>query len=281
MDILVSCLAVLFASSMIVDWLVRNEKGLNFHVQSPVDRIGALEPDDILHAATIWFSDIFDTIYGERTWSWRRVYRSALLSLFFVLFSVLIIGIENTYIGTTREHQEIIYISMIFFSINLFIDFVSLLETRWIIEQMRKRRTATFFAMWVILDIVLTSGIYFFLLGTIVVVTAAVQIGRIDKIISILISADFASSFARTLFAPHMALPFFVSTFGTSILWYMFVLFSIVIRIGSRSSRIFEISLRVIFESESPGRLIAFIVGATLTTFFLGVKAGSWVLSVL
>ena len=267
METLIACLGILVISALIVDWTLKSEEGLRHGLQSSAKNIAALHTEEVLYTLTIWFSDVFDTIYGKRTWSWRRIFRSTCLSAFFVLFSVLIIGFENSYVKSFSDHESVLLITSVFLTINFVIDFVSLQQTRWVIYKVKEKRGNFSFLVWILIDLAFTAAIYVFMFG-VLVFAISWAIDGIDTAVEEI----FPIAGSNMLFAPDKLLPFFVSTFGTSIIWYLFMIFSIVTRIMGQRSTLLAIGWQVLFESETPGRIVAFFVGILLIVAFAVFK---------
>ncbi|MCY3702806.1 MAG: hypothetical protein OXG16_09015 [Rhodospirillales bacterium] len=263
METLAGSLAILVISALIVDWVLKSERDLRIGFRTSVGKVSALSSAEVLYKLTIWFSNLFDAIYGKRTWSWRRFWRSAVLSGFFVLFAILIIGVDDSYIGHSYDAVESAGITLVFLSVNVVIDFVSLQETRWVIGQVKQKRGKVSFVLWIGVDLLLTAAIYFLLFGAVLFVGMSVSVG-IAEATSIVIDEEFVAVFLT----PHQALPFFVSTFGTSIVWYLFVLLALAVRLLGARSRLLKVALQVLFESEAPGRIVAVIVGIGLVAVF-------------
>ena len=197
--------------------------------------------------------------------------RSILLSFFFIVFTVLIIGVEHSYVDSFRDIQEVVAITLTFSMVNFLIDFVSLMETRWVMENVKRRQGQASLGAWICIDLVLSCALYLFSFSLI--------IG-----LSLLLFFDFRSDFSFMrllvlLLAPDRALPFFVSTFGTSIIWYLLIVISLLVRMMSRASRAMEVGWQVIFDSDAPGRIIGMILGVFLIGIFLITKSVSWVFS--
>lgn len=74
---------------------------------------------------------------------------------------------------------------------------------------------------------------------------------------------------SELFFSPNLALPFFISTFGTSFIWFLFVITALFARAASQNSRILESALRVISESSAPARTTVGIFVAPFGLIFL------------
>lgn len=273
MDMLLGPLVVLLISAFVVDWLLKDDAIVavrhEWQTAGPETRA---ETDRLLHSATLWFCRVFDAVYGRRSWSIHRFYRSTVLSIFFVLFAILIVGIDNTYLKQlTQEGVEgVVTISLFFGFVNVFGDFISLQETRWVMECV-KRRPASSLGVWVIVDVMLTSAIYIVLFSVCVFGYAAV-------VFDIKFAKDMMvdENFLEKLFAPEVGLPFFASTFATSIVWYLFVLFVVVVRFGGQNSAVLKVLLDVVFVSATPASITVGLFAIPIAAVFGVVKLIAW-----
>ena len=287
MELLVGFLSVLLISAFIVDWMLKDEAIIS--LSSDLKKFSSQTDEFTIHQQIGFvnkqFCLIFDAIYGQHTWSWKRLLRSTALSLFFVLFSVLLIGIENTYLAPltksyVRSHniEQIIILSLMFGCYNIAIDFISLLETRWVMGRAQNAGTITL-AKWVVVDLFLTSAIYTIFLGFVLTIVAIFNSpklpnGLYSKIFSMLIDKNFWLIF----FSPNIALPFFISTFGTSIVWYMFVFFTFCIK-SLRRSQMFKIVLDKISMSATPAYITVVTFSLPVVIVFGVFESIKWLIS--
>ena len=263
MDLVIACLVVLFISGFVIDWILKDNDVLATYTRLP-PRYAEEEPKVLVYFANNWFCAIFDALYGAQPWSRRRVTRSTILSVLFVIFSVLLIGFENTYLGaySRNDYYEVL---ILFTIINLVADFVSLQETRWVLEQVKGAKN-TEIAVWIAIDLFLTSTIYVIVFGGAIFVYAATKIG-FDFAVNWFAFPDISEPLG-VLFQLDMGLPFFISTFATSIVWYLFVLFLVAVNVVSRNSRAFSLFVRALTASSNPGGVMAGIIVMTITFVF-------------
>lgn len=71
-------------------------------------------------------------------------------------------------------------------------------------------------------------------------------------------------------------MPFFISTFATSIVWYVYVIVAVIVMRSSQASAFMAVAWRSTFESKAPGRVIGLVVGVLLMAVFAMVKLISW-----
>ena len=264
MELLVSIVFVLIISAFIVDWLLKDKANL-FQIQNTSNDFEEKDSSELIEYANSQFRSIFDAIYGEKTWTRKRFFRSTVMSVFFVLFAILLIDIDNTYIGSLFAEEDhwlfVVLTTLVMVCINIFVDFLSLQETRWVIGH-AKGNKLTSLAFWVIVDIVFSSAIYIFVFSTVIFT----GIGILDNFNSVLKYVTDLSHLSP-LFKNDKLLPFFISTFGTSIVWYVFVLFSITVKTLRINSTRFDIVFNLISKSNTPARITVVIFA--LPTFML------------
>ncbi len=279
-------MSVLLISAFIVDWMLKDEVLVS---QSSELKKFSLGTDEFAYHQQIGFVNkqfclIFDAIYGKHTWSWKRFFRSTALSLFFVLFSILLIGIENSYLAPSTKKfvgpnrtDHIIAISLIFGCYNVVIDFISLLETRWVLGRAQNAGKIAL-GMWIAVDLILTSAIYI------------VSFPTMFAILSLLFDAQDSGPYLKDIqelfisvlkvfFSQNKALPFFISTFGTSIVWYMFLFFVFLVKFLRRNSRMLKIAFDIISESATPARLVVVLFSFPIIAFFVVLKGINWLAS--
>lgn len=93
------------------------------------------------------FISIFDSVFGEKHLSWRCFFRSSIASYIAIiilsLVYVAIRGTESTFFSHTGNFvwSQLLAIFLIGAIINLLPDFVSLLETRYIIQWMSRSKS--------------------------------------------------------------------------------------------------------------------------------------------
>ena len=275
MDYLFATAAILIIVGFVVDWVLKEKNVATVHAH--FNSTGHISVEELLLSITNWFCSIFDALYGTKTWSLRRLWRSAVLSVLFVVFSILLIGIHNTYLAEMAgrgAYGDVLTVSIFFTFVNIIVDFVSLQETRWVIEKVRRAKVGYNVAFWVCVDLVLTTAIYLAGFG-LVFTLVGLAMGEDPALIGELI---LAGTFVKVFFAADQAMPFFVSTFATSIVWYIFVFCVLLAIIASRRSRWFALFLLALKKTENPaGVAVGILVGSILAGLFV-VKASLWLL---
>lgn len=105
------------------------------------------------------FISLFDALFGEKHLSFRCFLISAATSL----ISVILIWLLIAGLGDLRlriaEQKSLLFILGIALSVNVLADYVSLLETRWLLGKMRRARSAISQAGLLFLDLAITTAI--------------------------------------------------------------------------------------------------------------------------
>lgn len=201
------------------------------------------------------FLEVFDQVYGGKTFSWRRLYRSTLFSIFFVFcFYWLFVRIGMAFfklpeeflaagnstllslfqINIVTEAQALpwfdpITLLVVFYDalgLNVIPDFVSLLETAWILRIACKKEAPLILLL--LLDFLLTTLIWMAALGVATLNTAILTYG-----IDFFTSHDFPiydylnKVFNFSLPTAVSPVPFYwamvSTTYTTSLLWILFI----------------------------------------------------------
>lgn len=182
--------------------------------------------DDIKFNWKSTFGDIFDGVFSDKHWSWRCFWRSSLSSLLAVIALTLVwvstdpVGVENTTKWLTKPEVVLILLSPVIF--NLLPDYLSLLETRFVLKKLGGPGHNFAF---IVLDLVFT-----FLIATVtfflgVFILSSLEDGRLDWTSFILSSEVFFSEVlvfrSRVIDIPISV--FFYSTFLTSIWIWLYI----------------------------------------------------------
>lgn len=136
------------------------------------------------------FAGVFDRIFGERHLTWICFFRSAIASAacYFIIAAVMLSLIELDPAGqSTQTKADIFYVLLVAFvlvglTVNTLADYISLMETRYLINKMIKRPSKTFIVLALIADAVFTTAIYAISLTLVVFVLLDVANYIIDDI---------------------------------------------------------------------------------------------------
>ncbi len=188
------------------------------------------------------FRDFFDRIYGSRTWSRRRILAS-LLSTTISFFAVIIaLGPQRTWVGDLWTHimggpgidqlmeapvHNLLNVSLIVavlvFAMNAIPDFFSLAETRLMLRLARGRGPVGVILLTAA-DLVLTTAIFAPGAGLSLLVIVDGDLRQLAG----LLGADL-----RLYISPSLLLPFLLTTYVTSAMWFLFLAtFSLILLIA-------------------------------------------------
>ena len=255
MDLALGMLIIMFISALVVDWLLTDKELSRLRKNN---KSNELQSESIVFSSSKLFCRIFDSVYGDETWTWKRFNRSAILSCLFVLFSIVIIGIENTLIGEID-----IFSVCALLGFNTIIDFVSLQETRMVLKWVDNSKDGklSHVAVLIILDLVFTTLIYYFLL-VVLYYFFLHFINWPDEFSTVM------DDILDLITEKEELLPFFISTFGTSIVWYAFVVLTFLTRLLGKFPLV-SLVFRAISETTSPARFVVVIFTIPLVFIFV------------
>ena len=254
-EILVGCLTMLFVSAFIVDWLL----GKSTVDQRERLRVANTPQEQGLYAAVVTsanvlFCQFFDAVYGENFWSWRRFLRSCFLSGLALFFVALSIGLDRVFMRPSEISASQYFMSYsISLAINLVADYISLQETRWVLGRTRNSSTMAVLG-WVCIDLALTAMVFFAVVGVALGVATAAGL-RSETPLRVFLFDPSTSP----LWDSGTGLPFLLSTFGTSALWLLFVLF-VLVAAAMRNSRFLTLVFDAVADNPAPARAVAVIV---------------------
>lgn len=216
------------------------------------------------------FNNLFDAIYGKYFFSWNRVFRSAISSILAISITQLIVGTEKTGLDIESifsDFQYSLFIFLVYFSINLVADYVSLLETRWVLGKACDSRFIRILLL-MILDLILTSVIFF--LVTCLVAQTLEVIGGNSFWRIVITPKEFISFLGWDEFGIY-----FTSTFFTSILWFLFVSYVVFIKAIQQCSSLAMKILEKINETGKPAQLISGFISMIILLIygsFIGIS---------
>ncbi|MCK4798941.1 MAG: hypothetical protein KAT05_16315, partial [Spirochaetes bacterium] len=168
-----------------------------------------------------WFVESFDRIFGEKHLTWRCILISSISSIIavFVMFIVWGLLSPRLFIEIVKYKPDII-VSV--FSgcllLNLVPDYISLLETRWIMNNVADVKIRVLSKI-IILDAIITGFIFSSFFSIIFLISGS----SIDKVFNIL---NQMILFIETDVPPPVGILFY-STYFTSVWFYLFMISSI------------------------------------------------------
>ncbi len=188
--------------------------------------------DVFLNAGNRWsffFSKLFDSVFGTNHFSLKCFFRSSLASVFSIfIIGLFILTIDNEAIGRDMSFMTFFQNPLFLFGIfiNVIPDYLSLLQTRWIIKKLNSEEDISDQFILIIFDLILTFLI-FFIVGFITLKLMYELTGygaeSFGKWIDYCIGAVFPSfgDFDESIFMVFWA------TFFTSIWTLTFIFFSL------------------------------------------------------
>ncbi|MEM1287286.1 MAG: hypothetical protein AAGH60_02935 [Pseudomonadota bacterium] len=149
---------------------------------------------------TSQFIRLFDIVFGERHLSWKRFFRSALASLISVAFLYLVLGYFLGLIGTrTFGDLPVWQVLLIGAAINIIPDYLSLIETRWLLQRFVHVRNPFAQLLLLVADFIFTAliifaAIYVFLFLTGQRIPSPVEIVALFSVYAVFFYSTFLTS---------------------------------------------------------------------------------------
>ena len=173
-----------------------------------------------------WFIEAFDRIFGDRHLTWRCFQRSCVASMMAVFVMTVVWVVLNPsscqqfslYKGTDT-FRMIFILALVF---NLVPDYISLLETRWILRKVAHTGMKEMIVL-LVLDVILTGVIFFSGVG-IIFLKYCVDTGDCVGVCTLL---EFLNAFILFRGSEIQFGIFFYSTYFTSVWLYLFIAASI------------------------------------------------------
>ena len=198
--------------------------------RSATDRIKSIAAKSISQTiveSPQWFIEAFDRIFGDRHLTWRCFLRSCVASMMAVsvmtiVWTVLDIDLWQSHL-LLNQGSSIIVILFAALVFNLVPDYISLLETRWILRRVSHSGLKKLIVI-VVLDVIITGGIFVCGVGIIRILISCID-GHPMGVSEI---AEFFSDWI--LLKTYIDTPFgifFYSTYFTSVWLYLFIAASI------------------------------------------------------
>lgn len=221
-----------------------------------------------------WFIRAFDSIFGERHLTWRCFRRSCVASITAVFFMIIIYRLYDSssweliffsvggrsLIGLSAA--IIIALFVITLIVNLVPDYLSLLETRWILSKAENAGIMRL-AMLLILDVIITGGIFVFWSG----------ISMYVFIRGIMFSEGVHSSidlfFEKVRYFTQFPIGiYFYAAYFTSIWFYLFTASSLVVKVIYSFGRFGNSAIALLDIDKKPFQSMGILAIALLTGFF-------------
>ena len=259
MQMLMGCVAILFITASVIDWLLARS---TVDLRARLREAGTTHERDryagLVTSANVLFCDLFNTVYGKTFWSSRRFSRSCLLSITTLFFVALLIGLDNAFSPGLPKDREYFISYGISLLINLVADYFSLQETRWVLQRARGSSIVGVLG-WVCIDLLLTLGVFLGVFGLAYGVATVAGL-QLTTTLYVFLLDPVNSPF----FDPSLGLPFLLSTFGTSVLWLLFVLFVLVVSTMTRNSKLVSLVFDAVADNPAPARAVAVVVAVPI-----------------
>lgn len=245
-------------------WLFEKaEEVLNEMVVKSISaQLRGLAPGEIVKNWPDAFVKAFDAVFGKEALSWKRFWRSALASLIAVTICLAVLWAfrpgEFAIVGEVAE--VLAFILPLAAGLNLVPDYVSLIETRWILRMMSRRNSGLEVVAWLAIDIVITALIFAIWVTIFTFVypfesdwTAAWFLG------AVVMTGPFGLDAMSV---------FFFTTFFTSVWVWLFALSTFIVRGANLLGRPLKLFQRWM-DPEKPLRALGFVSSLLVTVAFL------------
>ena len=222
-----------------------------------------------------WFVEAFDRIFGDRHLTRRCFLRScvaSILAVFVMTFVWAVLDPASWQRFLSDEGVWILFFILFFALIlNLVPDYLSLLETRWILRRVAQAGVKKLI-MLLVLDVIITGGIFVCGVGIISILIdysegyPTVVVEFVDYMLEFLsASILFRIQGGELQLTPGI---FFYSTYFTSIWFYLFVASSIATKLLYSLGRIGNRVMGLLKVEEKPFQSMGLIAVGLLTLVF-------------
>ena len=220
------------------------------------------------------FVALFDWWFGAKHLTWRCFWRSSVASLLSValltfIWRMLRPSEWDRVIGDIGFWLLIAFTALGAVIYNLLADYISLIETRYIIGRMSTGKSCTALLFFMVLDVVLTVAIFLFcflLFGTLFVMFQSLSsIGIYDAIKRLFVDAPETLTFSGD--NQNLAI-YFYSTFFTSVWIWLYAISQVLIRSCTRIDWVVRILQYILPLEDRPFRSIGIICSLIACCFF-------------
>lgn len=235
-------------------------------------KINSLTTYEAISETNTWFLYLFDALYDCEFWSMKRVKRSIVSTIIALLILILLIGPDRTAFNFTGPFDPwmIVFVTILVVG-NFVADYISLQETRWILSKVSGAGVRKLF-LFILLDLLLTTAV--FLISWLII--SFVSLNYVWNLLNTELAVETCcEGYWDALIEPSDGLPFFLSTYLTSFIWIMFVLFYLAVRTGRRGSRVVNFILQSFGESKRPARSVAGVLFLLLSLAYGAVTVVS------
>lgn len=222
-----------------------------------------------------WFIEAFDRIFGDRHLTRRCFLRSCVASILTVFVMTVVWAVLDPtswleYLLAEGKSDAIFFILFAALILNLVPDYLSLLETRWILRIVAHAGVKKLIVL-LVLDVIITGAIFVSGMGIIVILigysegypTGVVEF--VDDMLEFLSACILAGKAGETSLTPGI---FFYSTYFTSVWFYLFVASNIATKFLYSLGRVGNRVMGLLKVEEKPFQSMGLIAVGFLTLAF-------------
>lgn len=275
------------AATLTLFWYA--EKCIKPEVRSAVSNwLGNIRLEGFLNNWSTHFGEVFDGIFGKRHLTWRCFWRSCLASIFTFIVAIVILPFTGTVrilmppipsdlIDSPRFVSSIV-LFMMFLVCNLIPDYLSLLETRYIIRWIGKKYSISRATVLLLFALLLTGIIWLIWSDLIITVVYFCYKGEFPWYLVKFLLASFwvvlrwlffGSIVHRDNIYMILAKTMFYSAFFTSAWVWLYVSSGIVVKLLNRIGIGLRLFMSVLNIREHPITSLGLIACVLITVLFL------------
>ncbi|MBW2608079.1 MAG: hypothetical protein JRD05_10640 [Deltaproteobacteria bacterium] len=219
------------------------------------------------------FAATFDSVFTKRHLSWSCFWRSSLASVFAVILIALLLNslgiVTDIYETISEEGIGAVLFALLFCCIvfNIIPDYISLLETRIVINWMSKKNTFLHILVLLLLDIVATNIIFFVI--TFMLLSLLTLLPGFDLVMTIKKGLNMYIQ-GLTLSGKDKNMGIFIySTFFTSIWVWLYAFSGLCVGIVNKSKSVLEFFKKHLAIEDRPLRSMGFVIVLIITFGYL------------
>lgn len=222
-----------------------------------------------------WFIEAFDRIFGVRHRTRRCFDRSCVASILAVFIMIIVWAVLNPtawqqFLSSNECEFVILFILLIALSFNVVPDYLSLLETRWILRRVAQAGIKELIVL-LVLDVIITGGIFVCGWGILTLIICMVNGESVGVFVDVMLEFLNICIQLQPLRDPPDFPPigiFFYSTYFTSVWFYVFVASSIAAKLLYSLGRVGNRVMALLKVEEKPFQSMGLIVVGFLTLAF-------------
>lgn len=209
------------------------------------------------------FFELFNLIYGDRFFSWKRIWASIVSTTLALIVITTLLGWQDSFLqAIVKEIASGKYLIAIFpICFNYIPDYVSLAETRLVLR-LAKDKGPLGLSLLVLADLILTTLLFLTGLTVLLLFLGLINLPSLSSSSDIF---DFISAiweiFAEAILQNEEGLlVFYLTTFVTSLLWLFFVLSYISVRVLQKVTKAAFVIIDRILAIKRPASAMSFVV---------------------